>query len=962
MNSDFFDALESEVQSAENHFRRGEFNVALDIYTYLLNQRLSSIRKGMTTWCAPDLVIIERLVDLSVLFSNFQAADDMLEGMVELNEQAGNRYGADYTSLKRIHLTLGRGLLRDAYELLMAMSPSIGDIHSIDFTPSGLLRWERERDWPNIDSNGRAVLFSRLYLVMGWLLAALGQYSNALVALERGLHHTGEGMPDIARQATVPLKLLIAGALLEKGNLMESGVRLAKLESDLDELRQPGFFVRWLELSGKLYLLQGEFGSALKQFNQVLEICHKRGFSQAVLSAALNLAHILILLNQTSVARELLVGVKAKSSELNDTTSVVRATFLLNVANARGHSLADGVSIAPSVSEMWGRVADTPPANDDGDQESPLDLPQSANYLAFFEDRALGFHWYLGRWGLDTAADILSKMKRVFESTDSALIHLRLRIMTGILAYYQNELRSAESALNEVRPSLRDLGLKPELWQVQRILGWCWARLNHSVVERRALTEDIDALLAEMTGSLSGANQAIFQLNKWTVDEEYLADQLDQLVDMKKRLAESPWFRRPFRRWSLMKRLHELMERINRYKGVVSERTIKGSEVSIEVDTSPSSLWRRLLSLPRRHATISFLVLPDRVLVICARRLFLDFSVSSITRIQVRDLVRRWHELVSGVDSSRDLLPFIRDLFPLGPIEDPDNERREIAERLAESLQITDLFKSLPRRVRALTIVPDDSLHGFPFAAIVHEGRYLAERYAISIAFEFNDRGVTITRSDRRDALTVGVSRGTSRISPLPGVPRELVQVERWLTRRALNICRLMNDSAKKAAVRDHLSRSALLHIACHGQFERNQPDKSGMILIPAPEQVDILNLRELSQMNLAGLQHATLSSCWLADNFILPGRWIISLPETLWRAGAQSILACMWPVDDRLAVAFMTCFYDYLDKLPRDEALQRTQLDCLHGKLSDCENIDTANPVYWAGFNLYGDPGPLKL
>ena len=95
----------------------------------------------------------------------------------------------------------------------------------------------------------------------------------------------------------------------------------------------------------------------------------------------------------------------------------------------------------------------------------------------------------------------------------------------------------------------------------------------------------------------------------------------------------------------------------------------------------------------------------------------------------------------------------------------------------------------------------------------------------------------------------------------------------------------------------------------------------------------------------------------------ILPGRWIISLPETLWRSGAESTLASLWPVDDAVALSFMVRFYDALSRLPRDAALREVQLACLGGTL-ECgpRSIDTRPPFHWAGFNLSGDSGRLRL
>jgi hypothetical protein len=125
---------------------------------------------------------------------------------------------------------------------------------------------------------------------------------------------------------------------------------------------------------------------------------------------------------------------------------------------------------------------------------------------------------------------------------------------------------------------------------------------------------------------------------------------------------------------------------------------------------------------------------------------------------------------------------------------------------------------------------------------------------------------------------------------------------------------------------------------------------------------MEILSIRELSKLNLAGLEHATLSSCWSADNFIAPGRIIISLPETLRRAGTASILGALWPIQDSFAVAFMERFHENLEKYPRDKALQKTQLDCIYNKLTVEGKIKPENPSHWAAFNLYGTAKRLPI
>ena len=983
-----FYALESALLDATELKRRGQFLAALNRLREAVLERFSAIGVGTVINPTPiDLLAVENLADLAVLFNQSDAADDLFESIGLWYGRSGNRYFADYIAIKRAHLALDCGRLFDGYEILRGMRSSIGDPEAIIFSDQGLKLWEDRVVWPRAGPIDRVILFSRLYLEMGRALSGFGQYREATAALERGLAHTARADARIVADVILHLKVARAAALLEQGETAETRSRLAELAADLSDQQRPGLYIRHLELSGKLNLLCGQFGKALEQFRQALETCASFGFDRAALTAGLNLSHTLIYLNQTSVAMEILNETRARAERLGDQAKELRAGFLLQVAQARGHSLAGVTPIAPSVSESWGVINDAPPDRGENAQVDPFELPQSDSYLSFFEDRAIGFHWFLGRRDFAGASAYLSEITQVFELSDSPLIRLRLRILSAMLAYYQDDLRQAGLMFESLRSELRGRkwrDLKPELWQALRFLSWCWAGLGgHDGRARQELEEETQRSLAEMTGSLAPADRAIFLLNKWTEDEEYLAAEIHNLAALKARLDSGSWALKPQRRWRLMKRLHRLSLHIDRYKDALARGSVDRSG-SAPKEVAPISLLRRLLSHPRDRATLAFLVLPDQVFILRAGRLSLDFGVSPITRLQIRNLVRRWHELI------RKLLEDNRGLgAPTDEAEERDETQKEIydlsqqgqliVDHLSDALQIPAVLASLPKGVRALTIVPDDSLHGFPFAAITHGGRRLIERYAISLAFESNGHGISTKRAETAgvgmaEALVVGVSQGSSkgvaqvsdRIQPLAGAPLEISHVADWFNKRQLKVCRFEDSApefepATKAEILSRLPRADLFHIACHGVFKADAPDQSGLVLIPQPDAAEILSLRELSDLNLTGLRHATLSSCWSADHFILPGRWIISLPETLWRSGAQSILGCLWVVSDDLAVAFMRSFYKHLETSPRDEALRLTQLECLQRRLPDCKIEDQSNLYYWAGYNLYGDSGALN-
>lgn len=960
MSYDNFDELEAAFEIAQTKWQQGNLLAAYDdlsqIFIYrLLNSQLIDA----------DLKVIQSLADLAGILGEFQVADDLLCGAVGLYQQANSEPLADYANLRRIQLSLDKGDLYQAQKLLQEMSPRIGDINDIDFSSAGLLKWENSCIWRHANSKDRTVLFAELYLAMGRLSSALGQYSQALEALQRGIFYAQlETAPDLAKQTLLPLKLAIAAAYLEKGDFEQADNYLSLLKKPIDSSQHLEYQIRWLELSGKLHLLWGNLGAGLKRFQEVQEKCTIMRSQRAVLRSNLNLAHILILLNQTSTAQQYLIDTQNNALTIGDKALAARAELLLQLAGARSRSLVAASPVGMSVVDM--RKPKQHKQTVEELWESPDFSTQSPNYLAWFEDRALAFQWYLSNLQFKNASDFIKKIKRVFKSTDSQFIQVQVQILSGILSYYQGtegnditKINEAHQTLEAICPQLEEMSLNPELWQVQRVLIWCRTRLNYPLSEIEALTTSTNLLLEQMTSSLTPEDQVFYLLNKWTADEEYIAAQINQLQRLQLKLSKTIFFLRPWLQWQLMQKLNALVEHIDCYKDALAKRTIKGERSQVQL-LPPGSLLLRILTHPKNRVTLSFLILPDRVLVVKTSQFLFDFHVIPTTRLAVRNIVRHWYKNIDSTNGGRDMKLTSNNDYEQ-QMTSANEVGQQITDNLADLLQLPQILERIPKHIQALTIVPDDILHGFPFACITYKGKYLIKHYALAIAYESKDKPIRPKRPIplKKQALVIGISNGNKHFRPLPGVKRELQHINKWLDEHQIKHLQLENNNAHKAAIVETISKATLLHMACHGTFEPNQPDSSGLVLIFDSGEQEVLSLRELSEIDLTKLRHATLSSCWSADHFILPRRWIISLPETLWRAGTQSILGSLWEVDDKIAISFMARFYDYLDKFPRDEALRRTQLDCLEGSLPNC-GAETFNPKFWAGFNLYGDYRPL--
>ena len=140
---------------------------------------------------------------------------------------------------------------------------------------------------------------------------------------------------------------------------------------------------------------------------------------------------------------------------------------------------------------------------------------------------------------------VLERVRRVFGDTESDLIRLRLQVLEGMVAYYRDDWAGAERLFTATCPGLRRLGLKPDLWQARRFQGWCAARLGRPAAECEALSRETHDLVTELADTLSPAQQVIYLVNKWTVEERRLAFDIERLKRAKAECQRGPWFLRP---------------------------------------------------------------------------------------------------------------------------------------------------------------------------------------------------------------------------------------------------------------------------------------------------------------------------------------------------------------------------------------------------------------------------------
>lgn len=128
------------------------------------------------------------------------------------------------------------------------------------------------------------------------------------------------------------------------------------------------------------------------------------------------------------------------------------------------------------------------------------------------------------------------------------------------------------------------------------------------------------------------------------------------------------------------------------------------------------------------------------------------------------------------------------------------------------------------------------------------------------------------------------------------------------------------------------------LHIAAHGILNHHSPMLSAIELADGPfSLIDVMNL------DLHGTDFVTLSGC---ETNAVPERGgiLLAIAGAFLSAGANSVLASLWPVDDEVTQIFMGEFYRHLQQgVPIVPALQAAQ-GCVRAQ-------GFAHPFFWAAF-----------
>jgi CHAT domain-containing protein/Flp pilus assembly protein TadD len=245
-----------------------------------------------------------------------------------------------------------------------------------------------------------------------------------------------------------------------------------------------------------------------------------------------------------------------------------------------------------------------------------------------------------------------------------------------------------------------------------------------------------------------------------------------------------------------------------------------------------------------------------------------------------------------------------------------------------------------------VAIVPHSILHYVPFAALTDGRAGFGVEHAI-----YYLPSASILPSIQRRVRSEGRRVLAAAHATADGLP-----ALRFADEEARNVASLyytqplLTGRATRGEIVKRAPAYDVLHIAAHAELNAHSPLFSRILLSPGKDGSGAIEVREVYGMDLSRTNLVVLSACRTQLGAHSKGDDIIGLNRAFLYAGASSVIASLWTVDDQATSLLMKAFYGNLKQgMSNAAALQAAQA---------ATRKKYPHPYYWAAFVLTGDPG----
>ncbi|MEO7997365.1 MAG: CHAT domain-containing protein [Gemmatimonadaceae bacterium] len=314
-----------------------------------------------------------------------------------------------------------------------------------------------------------------------------------------------------------------------------------------------------------------------------------------------------------------------------------------------------------------------------------------------------------------------------------------------------------------------------------------------------------------------------------------------------------------------------------------------------------------------------------------------------------------------------DIAPRVRRLVSLLEAgRDANVEARALGSSLIAPL--------LPRldsaAITRLVFLPEGVLHRLPFDVLrLPDGRFLIERFETAVAPSATVLARLASQTQKAagttrvlafaDALS-SPARGGDSISDSPlfvslfgsasmlprliGARTEVAAVKRAMPTTVIK----SGGAATETTMKRDAASYDVLHFATHAVVDEWSGASAALALTPTTTDDGLFDSSEIARLHLSA-SLVVLSACRTVGGEVIAGEGVHGLTTAFLQAGARSVIATAWRVNDRDVVPVVTSLYEQLARgRGVGAALRAAQVSAIK------RNVP---PSVWGAFTLVGDP-----
>ena len=161
-------------------------------------------------------------------------------------------------------------------------------------------------------------------------------------------------------------------------------------------------------------------------------------------------------------------------------------------------------------------------------------------------------------------------------------------------------------------------------------------------------------------------------------------------------------------------------------------------------------------------------------------------------------------------------------------------------------------------------------------------------------------------------------------------------------------------DATREQLLKMDFTQFAILHLATHGWLNPKHPENSGLLLSTINRDGKTVNgfvgLQDIYSLR-APVDLVVLSACETGLGKDIRGEGLVGLTRGFMYAGATSVVASLWKVEDEATAELMRRFY--IEMLKNG----KTPAEALRAAQNSIRQVpEWSAPHYWAGFTLQGE------